>query len=188
MSKVVKLSEVAEIIRGAGTPRQSSSGTIVKFVRVLNLKNLITIDTENLLTRKVSTKSFQPHAPMKIKKNDILVSITGTIGKTTIATKDLDCFPTSNIVIVRPRGIRPEYLICALNSKKFQQRLKKLTRGTTIQNVPLASFREHMEIPLPTDSEQLKVVKKFNALKNDIMNLEFELEKAKKSLENFEIK
>lgn len=187
MLKTVKLSDVSEIIRGPGTGRESTSGKIVKFIRVSNLTNLITIDTTNLLIRKLSAKSFQPHSPMRIKKNDILISLTGTIGKTSIATKDLDCYPNSNLAIIRPREIRPEYLLCALNSKKFQQKLKKLARGVTVLHVPLASFKVDMEISIPSDSEQLKVVKKFNSLKNNIMDLELDLQKAKSELENFEI-
>ena len=184
---LVKLTEVAEIIRGSNGGAQSTSGKTVKFLRVSNLKDLITIDTENLLEKKLSTKTFQAHEPMKIKKNDILISLTGTIGKTSIATKNLDCFANGNMAIIRPKRIRPEYLLVVLNSKKFQQKLKKLARGATIQHVPLGPFREQMDVPISSDSEQLKVVKKFNVSKNKISKLEMDLEKAKKDLENFTI-
>lgn len=188
MSNFVKLSEVAEIIRGFNGGRESPTGKTVKFLRVSNLKDLITIDTDNLLVKKISTKNLQQRDSMKIKKNDILISLTGIIGKTSIAIKNLDCFANSNIAIIRPKYIRPEYLLVALNSKKFQQRLKKLARGVTIQHVPLPPFREFMEIPLLSVSEELKVVKKFNVLKNNISKIEMDLEKTKKDLENFEIK
>lgn len=187
MTKIVKLSEVCEIISGVGHLPETPSGKPTKFLRITDLQNNL-IDTKNLKSVKVTIKSRQNlDDRKKIKKNDVIISIQGTIGKTAIAHKNFDCYMQSSMIILRPRGIRPEYLLCAINTKKFKQKLEKLATGVTIQRVALPPFREHMEIPLPSESEQLKVVKKFNALKTDIMNLEMGLEKAKKDLGNFTI-
>jgi restriction endonuclease S subunit len=186
---IVKLSDVAEIIRGTGSFPASASGMTVKFVGTSNLENLITINTDNAKIQKISKKSFQANKLRKIRKNDILISLVGnTLGKTSIVTKNLDCYASSNLVVVRPNRIRPEYLLSVLNSKKTQRTLSKLSTGTAQKRLHYYPFREHVEIPLPSDSEQLKVVKKFNVLANKITSLNLELEKAKKELDNFEIK
>ena len=186
---VAKLREVAEIFSGSGSFSASVSGMTVKFVGVSNLENLITINTDNAKIQKISKKSFQTSNLRKIKKNDILISLVGnTLGKTSMATKNLDYYPSSTLVVVRPTRIRPEYLLCVLNSKKSKKTLNALASGTAQKRLHVLPLGEHMQIPLPSDSEQLKVVKKFNALQNKITDLNLELEKAKKELENFEIK
>ena len=188
MSKTVKLSEVTEIISGVGHLPNTASGKSTKFLRITDLQNNL-INPKNIKSTKVANRSFQNmDQRKKIKKNDVIISIQGTIGKTAIANKNLDCFVSSSMIILRPKGISSQYLLCAINSKRFQQRLEKLATGVTIQRVALPPFREHMEIPLPSESEQLKIVKKFNTLQNDIAKLENNLQKAKIQLENFEIK
>ena len=59
---LVKLTEVAEIIRGSNGGAQSTSGKTVKFLRVSNLKDLITIDTENLLEKNISKDKLSYHS------------------------------------------------------------------------------------------------------------------------------
>lgn len=188
MSNIVKLSAVAEIISGVGHLPDTASGKITKFLRITDLqKNLI--NPNKIKSTKVATKSFQNiDKRKKIMKNDVIISIQATIGKTAIANKNLDCFVSSSMIILRPKGIRPQYLLCAINSKRFQQRLEKLATGVTIQRVALPQFREHMEIPIPSESEQLKITVKFQKLQLKISNLEVETLKAKLELKNFEIK
>ncbi len=188
MLKIVKLSEVAEIISGIGHLPDTASGKPTKFLRITDLQNNL-INPNNIKSTKVANKSFQNmDQRKKIKKNDVIISIQGTIGKTAIANKNLDCYVQSSMIILRPKGIEPQYLLCAINSKPFKQRLEKLATGVTIQRVALPSFRERMELPLPSKSEQLKITEKFQKLQLKITNLELQTLKAKLELQNFEIK
>jgi len=187
MTKTVKLKEICEIISGVGHLPDTPSGKPTKFLRITDLQNNL-INTNNIKSTKVSNKSFQNmDKRKKIKKDDVIISIQGTIGKTAIAHKNMDCYVQSSMIILRPRGIRPEYLLCAINTKKFQQRLKKLATGVTIQRVALPPFRAHMEIPLLSDSQQLNTSIKFQKLQMKITELNIQRLKAKLELENFKI-
>lgn len=185
MSNSIKLSEIADIIAGV-KPGLKTLRNNVKFIKNANLLDLITIDTENALGGYFTREKTAKFKKSKILKNDILISLQGKIGIVSIAIKNLDCFPGSSMAIIRPKKIKPEYLLCVLNSKKFQLQLKKFSSGTVLPVVSLKSLGD-IEIPLMSDSEQLKVVKKFNDLKNNILNTELELNKYKKYLENFDI-
>ena len=187
MSKIVKLQDVSEIISGVGTPSSSTSGKIIKFLRITDLQNSL-INTNYLRSIKVATKSFQNlDQRKKVKKGDVLVSIQGTIGKTAIANKNLDCFVSSSMIILRPKGIRPQYLLCAINSKRFQQKLHNLAKGSVILRVRLPDFRRYMDLPLTSESEQLKVVLKYQKLQKKITDLEIQTLKVKMELKNFTI-
>jgi len=188
MTKTVKLSEVCEIVSGIGHFPNSASGKATKFLRITDLQNNL-INPNNLKSIKVASKSHKNlDEQKKVKKNDVIISIQGTLGKTAIADKNLDCYVLSSMIILRPKGIRPQYLLCAINTKRFQQRLEKLATGVTIQRVALPAFREHMEIPLIPNSEQLKMTIKFQKINKKISDLDVQTLKAKLELKNFEIK
>jgi type I restriction enzyme, S subunit len=186
--KSVKLSEITDIISGVGHFPDSPSGKPTKFLRITDLQNNL-INANNLKSVKVVSKSHKNlDERKKIKKNDVIISIQGTVGKTAIANRNLDCYVSSSMIILRPKGIKPQYLLCAINSKRFQQRLEKLATGVTIQRVALPAFRSLMEILIPSESEQLKIIEKFKNLNKRIDDLKSQTLKAKLELENFEIK
>ena len=187
MSNIVKLSEVCEIISGVGHLPDTPSGKPTKFLRISDLRNNLIVPN-NIKSTKVANKSLQNiDQRKKIKKDDVIISIQGTIGKTAIAHKNFDCYIQSSMIILRPKGIRPQYLLCAINTKRFQQRLAKLATGVTILRVALPKFREHMEIPILPDLKQLNTSIKFQKLQKKITELNAELLKAKIELENFTI-
>ena len=187
MTKTVKLSEVAEIISGVGHFPDSPSGKATKFLRITDLQNNL-IDTSNLKSVKVASKSYQNlDDGKKIKKNDVIISIQGTIGKTAIAKNNLDCYASSSMIILRPTGIKPEYLLCALNSKRVQQKLHSFAKGVTILRVSLPDFRKSVEIPQVSESEQLKMIIKYQKLQKNVTDLELQTHKARIELKNFTI-
>ena len=187
MLKIVKLSEVAEIISGIGHLPDTASGKPTKFLRITDLQNNL-INPNNIKSTKVANKSFQNmDQRKKIKKNDVIISIQGTIGKTAIANKNLDCYVQSSMIILRQKGIRPQYLLCALNSKRVQQNLHNIATGSVILRVRLPTFREYVEIPLPSESVQLKITENFQKLQLKITDLELQTFKAKLELQNFTI-
>jgi restriction endonuclease S subunit len=188
MTKFVKLSDVCDIISGVGHLPDTPSGKPTKFLRITDLHNTL-INPNNIKSTKVATKSFQNmDKRKKIKKDDVIISIQGTIGKTAVAHKNFDCYVQSSMIILRPKGIKPQYLLCAINTKRFQQRLEKLATGVTIQRVALPAFREHMEIPILSDLQQLNTSIKFQKLQKKITELNVEILKVKLELQNFEIK
>ncbi len=187
MSKLVKLSEVAEIISGVGPFPNSPSGKNAKFVQITDLhNNLITAMAKRPI--KVASKYHKNlDEKKKIKKNDVIISIQGTIGIKAIANKNLDYYASSSLLILRPKNIVPEFLLCALNSRQVMSRLIKLTTGVTIKRITLSQFREHVEIPYPSESEQLKIKIKYQKQQKKTIDLEFQTLKAKIDLENFTI-
>jgi restriction endonuclease S subunit len=64
-------------------------------------------------------------------------------------------------------------------------KLIKSVTGNTIKRIPLSQFREHVEIPYPSKSEQLKIKTKYEKQEKKTRDLGFQALKAKIDLENF---
>ena len=184
---VVKLSEIAEIISGVGPFSNSPSGKLAKFVLITDLNNnLITAQAKRPI--KVASK-FHKNLDVrkKIKKNDVIISVQGTIGIKAIANKNMDYYASSSLLILRPKNIEPEFLLCALNSRQVVSSLIKSVTGNTIKRIPLSAFRENITIPYPSKSEQLKIKRKYEKQRKKTFDLDSQYNKAKLDLEHFTI-
>jgi type I restriction enzyme, S subunit len=185
--KFIKLTDVVEIISGVRHFPDTPSGIPTKFLRILDLNNNL-INTTKIKSIKVAIKSHQNlDKQKKIKKNDIIFSIQGTIGVKAIANKNLDCYVSSSMLILRPKNIVPEFLLCALNSRSVIENIRKLPTGDTIKRITLSQIREHVKIPYPSKSEQVKTSLKYHKQLEKTIDLEFKAVKAKINLENFSI-
>jgi restriction endonuclease S subunit len=184
---VVKLSEVCEIIPGVGPFPNSPSGKLAKFVLITDLhNNSITAQAKRPI--KVASK-YQKNLDdiKKIRKNDVIISIHGTIGIKAIANRNLDYYASSPLLILRPKNIVPEFLLCILNSRRVMSKLIKSTTGNMIKRIPLSQFREHVEIPYPSKSEQLKIKTKYKKQLKKTRELGLQALRAKIELEHFTI-
>jgi type I restriction enzyme, S subunit len=187
MTKFVKLSDVCEIISGVGPFPNSPSGKMAKFVLITDLHdNLITAQAKRSI--KVASKYHKNlDDRKKIKKNDVILSIQGMLSIKAIASKNMDYYASSSLLILRPKNIVPEFLLCALNSRRVMSKLIKSTTGNTIKRIPLSFFSEHVKIPYPSKSEQLKIKIKYEKQLKKTRELGLQALKAKIELENFAI-
>jgi len=134
---LVKLGSAAQVFSGFYPPK-SSSGKNVSFLRISDLQNN-KIESKNIKQVKVSEVNFKKLSTKpKVKKNDILLSTQATIGKTAIATKNIDAYVAPQLTLIRisSNDVSPEFLLRQLNSKKTQDTLNKLARGVTIRRIP----------------------------------------------------
>jgi len=159
--KLVKLQEIAEIHTGHAIPKESSSGKKISFIRISDLQDN-QIESTNIKQIKVSSDNFKKLTKKtKVKKNDILISTHATIGKSAIATKDLNAYVTPQITQIRitRKDVLPDYLLHELNSKKIQEILNKLARGAVIRRIPNEAIPE-LQISLVPLSKQKQIIKK----------------------------
>lgn len=94
------------------------------------------------------------------KPRDILLSATGTIGKTGfVDKKSTGSVPAKNIIIIRnKKQILPEYLYILLMSEPYQEWLKGHSHGSVIQHLSLGTLK-HLLVPIPVFQVQERVYK-----------------------------
>jgi hypothetical protein len=188
--RVIKLSDVVEIIRGT-LPKKNTSDT--KSNSIITPLNLIKLsDIENNTIDEYSLKKIPLYRNDKFNKNailqenDIVFSIQGKIGKNALITKSDDKkIISAQLVILRPnvQKINPIYLQMCLNSERFEKQIKQFSTGSFVPRLSVMDLKNFW-IPLKTISEQKDVSIELYSLQKTISDLKNELHHAENRLKN----
>ena len=106
----------------------------------------------------------------QISKNDILLSIVGTIGKATIINKNnLNLTVQRSVAVIKVNQdiIIPKYFLYYIKSKTFQNILQHNAHGNSQKGVYLDQLK-NIQIPVPPLSEQQKIVAQIEDLEKQI--------------------
>ncbi|CAD6368402.1 Restriction modification system DNA specificity domain-containing protein [metagenome] len=144
------------------------------------------INTNNLKMIKIDSAKSGKYEKVILKPNDIILSCTGTIGKSAFITSEriIKWIPGSQFVIIRVnrQKILPEYLFQQLQSKTFQEQIKRIAKGISI---PYTSIKDisNLYISVPPLYEQEKKVAEIRKLIGEIHDLEEKLRLKTQKLE-----
>lgn len=177
-----KLGDVSEIYDGThSTPKYVSSG--IKFVSVENIDSLY--ETNKFI-------SIDDYNKFRIKpqKNDVLMTRIGSVGKSSVITKDepLAYYVSLSLIRVKEK-LLPKFIHYYIGSRFFKKELNKRILHTAVPiKINLGDIGK-CYIPLPPLSEQERIVSildKFDSLCNDITKgLPAEIEARKKQYEYY---
>ena len=146
-----------------GTPEYDNTGDIY-FVNGNNLN-------DGIITIKDDTKRVNSTEAAKQKRtlteSTVLVSINGTIGKVAFYNNEKIILGKSACYFNLLGCINKVYVKCIIETEYFSEYAKKVATGTTIKNVPLAGMRNFL-IPLPSLSEQSRIVHRMSELKTKV--------------------
>ncbi|TDM25607.1 restriction endonuclease subunit S [Macrococcoides caseolyticum] len=141
-----------------------------------NIKNnKINIDNND---RKISIDDYETiYRNYTLIKNDILLSIVGTIGRTALVENEENIAFQRSVAIIRPNKILTStFLIQLMNGKRFQKDLKKYQVISAQPGIYLGDLNK-LSISFPDKNEQQKIGEFFSKLDRQI-----ELEEKKMAL------
>lgn len=157
-----QLKDIATVKGGKRLPagaKYSESITNYPYIRVTNFENM-TVNTNDL-------KYLTPEIQNKIKnytisKEDIYISIAGSIGKVGIIPDKLDGANLTENAAKIIHCINKKFLTYILNSIEIQNQISTYTKSTT--QPKLALYRiEELKILLPPLKEQKRIVEKIES-------------------------
>jgi type I restriction enzyme S subunit len=96
--------------------------------------------------------AFEFDKRSKVDRNDIIMSMIGTIGSAVLVDFEPK-FCIKNVALIKPRKVGPPYLIHHINSPSFQQYLESSLDGGIQKFVSLGTLRQLL-IPVPNETEQ----------------------------------
>ena len=135
----------------------------------------------------IDTKKFEEMKRFEVHSGDILMSCSGTMGKTAIVPENH--FPgIINQALLKlsvKLNIYNSFLKLFMDSRWFQEGLKNKTAGGAIQNVASVSILKELEIPLPSLEEQNRIVSILDTFEASISNLEAQLKEREKQYEYY---
>ena len=159
-----KLSELCSLITKGTTPKEKSRDGEVNFIKVEN------INPDNGEITSMTQISIEEHEGYlkrsKLKENDILFSIAGTLGRATIVKSSILPANTNQaLAIIRIKEGCLDYILTALKGKVVEDFIK---RNPTIGAQPNLSLEQvgSLEIPYPDLIEQKKIGDYFRVLDN----------------------
>lgn len=94
---------------------------------------------------------FEPHMKRShLKQGDVLLSIVGTIGESSLVTSTQPATCSCKLAILRPKNINPNYLAILLQSDYGKSQIARLTRGA----IQMGLLLEDMDqVLIPSFSE-----------------------------------
>ena len=167
-----KLGEYAGLITKGTTPRDKSGRGTVNFVKVENISEGVILPGS-----KISVEEHEAYLQRsKLKENDILISIAGTLGRVGFVNKTILPANTNQaLAIVRDYKFNRDFLLTSLNGNTIKSFIR---RNPTIGAQPNLSLKqiENFQIYTPLPEEQKLVGHLFSTLDTFITLQQRELE------------
>ncbi len=168
-SSTQKLSEVCDVRDGTHDSPKYLDKRGHPFVTSKNLKN-DKIDMEKITY--ISDSDFEKiNERSKVDIGDVLFAMIGTIGNPVVITEEPD-FAIKNVALFKNiNKLEPQYLKFLLKSPSVLLKMQLEANGTTQKFVSLKYLRNFM-VPVPSLSEQQKIVEKLDVLQEQTKQLE----------------
>ncbi len=177
---MARLGDISTLITKGTTPTSlgfnfTESG--INFVKIESIS-----DNGDFLKDKFAHINYECNEKLKrsqLQENDILFSIAGAIGRTAIVTNDILPANTNQaLAIIRiPQGvINYKYLLYALNSDGIINQVNEQKQGVAQLNLSLQNIAD-LDIPIPSEQVQNKIVETIGQLDNIIHKRKQQLSK-----------
>ena len=137
----------------------------------------------------ISLERFNLLGRGKIRKNDLLFCLRGSLGKFGTVEKDIKGAIASSLVIVRPRRlVETGFLAAYFRSQLCQSMIREHANGAAQPNLSAKNLRQ-FEIPLPPLPEQKRIVdilnEAFAGIETAIANTEKNLANARELFSSY---
>ena len=174
------LGEVCGIFDGTHqTPTYTDSG--IKFVSVENIKDL------RSSSKFISYLDYEANYRIKPKKGDVLMTRIGDVGSCAVINFDEPIAYYVSLSLLRPNN---EFIICnfvkyLLESQTGKREIRKKTLLTAVPlKINLGDIGK-LKLPIPSLSEQSRIVSILDTFEASIQNLEAQLKEREKQYEYY---
>lgn len=108
----------------------------------------------------IDNVKFKEMQRFELHPNDLIMSCSGTMGRVAIVPDNIrpGIINQALLKLTPSKAVLPEFLKCWMNSTDFQDRLKEQSGGAAIQNVASVCILKEIKMPLPSLSEQQRIV------------------------------
>lgn len=157
---IVRLGEIVEVCGGKRLPKGESfseAPTKWPYIRVVDLENgSIQVSDMRYLTSEVQTTIGR----YTISKDDVYISIAGTIGLVGTVPEQLDganlTENAAKLIVKDKAAVHYEFVARFLQSQQGQEQIESYTAKTTQPKLALARI-QMIQMPLPTFEEQKEI-------------------------------
>lgn len=127
-----------------------------RIMRITNVQKGLVVDSDpKFVPNEIADKAYN----FKLKAGDILVSLTGNVGRVgRVLSQHLPAVLNQRVGLIRPESseINDNYLFQFLNSDKFEREAIQNSNGVAQLNLS-TKWIENYEIPLPPIDDQIRI-------------------------------
>lgn len=170
-----RLGNICRFINGdRGKNYPSKKDLIDEGVPFINAGHLINGEISKLSMNYISEEKYESLSSGKIKNNDMIYCLRGTLGKNSIVKEiDKGAIASSLVIIrlVKSKSIDIKFLYYFINSKYELIQRSSYNNGSAQPNLSADNLKKFL-IPLPPLSEQKRIVAKVDAIMDYLDMLE----------------
>jgi type I restriction enzyme S subunit len=152
----VRLGDIAHIKNGAAFKSKDYINSGIRIIRITNVQKGKIVDDNPQFISLDRQKEFEDY---KLVAGDILISLTGNVGRVGILQKEHEPAAlnqrVAKIQIFR-KDVHAPYVYSLLNSDKFETEAIKNSRGIAQLNLS-SKWIEDYRLPLPPIEEQIRI-------------------------------
>ena len=171
----VRIGDVCEVLNGFAFKSENYAESGIRVIRIANVQKGYIED---------STPVFYPADSVgldkyMLKNGDLLVSLTGNVGRVAILAKEfLPAALNQRVACLRMKSDRVTkgYLNHILNSDYFEQKCIQASKGVAQKNMSTEWLKDY-EIPVYSQEKQAEIVSIFDRLQDIVANRKQELQK-----------
>jgi restriction endonuclease S subunit len=185
-----KVSSFVNIRGGKRIPKgltYSFEETDYKYLRVDNIKEYGTIEWQNL--KSISAEIFNILERYKITKDDVIISIAGTVGKVATIDNEIDnVILTENcakLIIKEKSKLLPKYLQILLELSTSKKQIQSGFIQTTIPKLGLDKIEEIKVPEIPSIEKQKHIVEIYENAYPQKKRLETQAEQLLSSIDDY---
>lgn len=161
--EIKKLGEVCDVLNGYAFKSSNYVDKGTRIIRITNVQKGVVVDED---PKYYSDKDMNGLIQYQLYENDLLMSLTGNVGRVGLLSKDLLPAALNQRVAclrVKDKSICLYYLFHYLNSSIFENEAILSSTGIAQKNMSTEWLKKH-NIPIPPLSEQERIVGELDCL------------------------
>ena len=173
-----KLGEVCDILNGFAFKRQEYVSEGIRIIRISDVQSGCISDKDKVFYPVEKVSEFERYL---LHQGDLVMSLTGNPGRIAII-KDDSCALNQRVACLRANDVSRSFLFYLFNCKEFESIAFANSTGGAQKNLSTAWLNNY-RIPIPSLSEQSRIVSILDTFTSSISNLKQQIEERRKQYE-----
>ncbi|MGU9409621.1 restriction endonuclease subunit S [Clostridium perfringens] len=172
--QIKNLEDISCLIDGDRSSRYPGEKDIVEHgILFLSTQNIIDSKIVYKNCKFITEEKFDELSKGKLQKNDLVITLRGSIGNVAKFNGDIydTGFINAQIMIIRSNDINPTYLSKYLISVKSQKQITSISSGSAQPQLTKSELKK-LKVIVPSEYEQKKIVEILSTVDEQIENTE----------------
>lgn len=164
-----KINEICDVLNGYAFKSKHYVDSGIRVIRIANVQNGYISDENPCFYPNSSIDDIEKYI---LKENDLLISLTGNVGRVALLNKEyLPAALNQRVACIRIKDscVNMKYLFYYLNQRKFIDECIKASKGVAQLNLS-TKWLENYQLNIPLIEEQERIVAKIEELFSDLDN------------------